>query len=664
MQRLPFLLFITLITILLLPATTYADQSKVPENAAVIWVDHAGDDYDQLCQDGVANDCSLRSAIDVANASAAPDAILFMGDYDIMVTAPLPTILYETQIFPLTREISLFADYDVADVFVIAGDDVWIDSLTVAGGDAVIEIQSTADRTIISNLTIGPDSGTACGTTHHGNYGISVLGNATTAPTQLWVYDTQIHCMASNGIHALRGSQFVIGEKPDGEAAGNFLHDNSIGMYLIASSDHRIVNNSITANTSNGIRLSVVTNSVLQGNTISGNGSNGLQMQSASNNNEIGCSFFGSLDEAHRNHITDNDSSGISISDSDDNHVFCNYIGVGPDGVSPAGNTADGIRITDGASGNIIGGTTIVGSPLPNVIAANAFRGIFLNQAGQDNIIRHNWIGRSAASRTSEAGTLGNGSFGIDLYLSPQTSIGTGTCVTTFCLEVADNVGAGIRIDSSGLVTIGRGTYIYNNLSGIKIEDSANLGIYPQSVWNNTAYGVSVEGISSQVHVQPISIHSNGGLPIDLNRDGATANDPGDGDSGPNGLLNYPEVTFYSEPTQNVWGTACADCFVEVYAAIGNPRIDGGGTFVVSSQADASGNWSFALADYGLTIDDVTFVAVDDFEGSSEMSPVGFTPTAVTLESAETLTSSPATFLLFAVTLLSILTLLAPRLHR
>src|SRR5690606_18660414 len=38
------------------------------------------------------------------------------------------------------------------------------------------------------------------------------------------------------------------------------------------------------------------------------------------------------------------------------------------------------------------------------------------------------------------------------------------------------------------------------------------------------------------------SIHSNGGLGIDFFGDGPTGNDPGDADTGPNGLQNFPVI--------------------------------------------------------------------------------------------------------------------------
>jgi hypothetical protein len=38
-------------------------------------------------------------------------------------------------------------------------------------------------------------------------------------------------------------------------------------------------------------------------------------------------------------------------------------------------------------------------------------------------------------------------------------------------------------------------------------------------------------------------IYSNDGLGIDINEDGVTPNDLGDGDTGPNNLMNYPVLT-------------------------------------------------------------------------------------------------------------------------
>jgi hypothetical protein len=55
----------------------------------------------------------------------------------------------------------------------------------------------------------------------------------------------------------------------------------------------------------------------------------------------------------------------------------------------------------------------------------------------------------------------------------------------------------------------------------------------------NTNNGVSIEG-SVGTSVSGNQIYANGELGIDLDDDGVTANDAGDGDSGPNNLQNFP----------------------------------------------------------------------------------------------------------------------------
>jgi parallel beta-helix repeat protein len=84
--------------------------------------------------------------------------------------------------------------------------------------------------------------------------------------------------------------------------------------------------------------------------------------------------------------------------------VVGNYIGLGLDGKTPAGNGGDGIEITAGSTDNVIGGA---GTNEGNVIAANRGNGIFLD-GSSNNTIRANFIGTDSTGRL-DRGNAGSG---------------------------------------------------------------------------------------------------------------------------------------------------------------------------------------------------------------------------------------------------------------
>ena len=81
---------------------------------------------------------------------------------------------------------------------------------------------------------------------------------------------------------------------------------------------------------------------------------------------------------------------------------------------------------------------------------------------------------------------------------------------------------------------------------------------------------------------------------INIAPEGVNRNDPGDGDSGPNDLVNYPVIT--SATTSTVRGTACAGCVDEGFVADLNPSGYGEGrTFVGSAVAGTDGTFTVSV---------------------------------------------------------------------
>jgi hypothetical protein len=115
---------------------------------------------------------------------------------------------------------------------------------------------------------------------------------------------------------------------------------------------------------------------------------------------------------------------------------------------------------------------------------------------------------------------------------------------------------------------------------------------------------------------------SNGGLGIDLAASvtslGVTPNDAGDGDSGPNNFLNYPEFGAFSDGGKTLNGTACASCLVELFLSDNDPSGHGEGkTFVTDTHADPTGAFSINLCGLGLSQNDIVTATATDLPGNT-----------------------------------------------
>ena len=169
-----------------------------------------------------------------------------------------------------------------------------------------------------------------------------------------------------------------------------------------------------------------------------------------------------------------------------------NYIGTDATGTGPLGNNDYGIMF-DSAEGEII----------DNVISSNAYYGIHIDGPYADAFVPYvtiygNYIGTDSGATLN----LGNGFGGINVQ---------GDCYDMI-------------------------------IGGTQFGE-------PNTIVNNNGAGIVVKGYDITIHAN--YIYDNSGLGIDLGvagPDGITANDPNDGDSGPNDFLNYPVINsmFYN----------------------------------------------------------------------------------------------------------------------
>jgi uncharacterized repeat protein (TIGR01451 family) len=232
--------------------------------------------------------------------------------------------------------------------------------------------------------------------------------------------------------------------------------------------------------------------------------------------------------------------------------VSGNWIGVDSTGTAVAANST-GIAVS--SSNNQIGGTTPAAR---NVISGNIGTGIGLN--GGSNLVQGNFIGTDITGTVA----LGNKNSGISNSGSNNTVGGT----TPGASNLISGNGIGV------LVTNASGNLFQGNLVGTKCDGTGALGnlddgFVVNGASNNTIGGtgagagntiafngragvflVSNASVPAGDSILANSIFSNSGLGIDLSPNGnhgVTPNDPGDADTGPNNLQNFPVVSFANQ---------------------------------------------------------------------------------------------------------------------
>ncbi|MCP3870586.1 MAG: DUF4347 domain-containing protein, partial [Gammaproteobacteria bacterium] len=285
-----------------------------------------------------------------------------------------------------------------------------LDNLISGNSVYAIALQNNADDNVIQGNLIGTDFS---GLSPLGNSGSIIVDES--AGNLIGGSDVdQRNIIAGNAGAGI----LITGSASTGnQIQGNFIGLGSDGSQEMGNSGSGVVvsagasgnliggestgtGNIISANATNGIEITdtgTASNQV-QGNYIGtdatgsiakGNDGHGIFIKNGATDNTIG----GNNPDA-RNVISANALSGIRISDAgtSGNLVQGNYIGTGADGLSSSGsgNGQKGVRVSDGATNNTIGGT---GAGDGNLIAYNTKSGVVLSQVlTVDNAVLGNAI--------------------------------------------------------------------------------------------------------------------------------------------------------------------------------------------------------------------------------------------------------------------------------
>ncbi len=228
------------------------------------------------------------------------------------------------------------------------------------------------------------------------------------------------------------------------------------------------------------------------------------------------------------------------------NTVAGNFIGFDP---SPGEVAFGGVEVD--SSRNLIGGAAPADR---NVLGPGGDLAI-VELLGEENLVQGNYVGIDASGTAALAG----GKSGVRIDADSNQIIGNVISANLGGVRVGSNGNAisGNRIGTdatgkAGLPNLQYGVVVIGSGNVVGSANSTNpiLGaLFDGNEIANTIIGAGIyveSGMSNALLSN--SIFADFDLGIDLGNDFVTLNDPGDADTGPNGLQNFPVLTSASGP--------------------------------------------------------------------------------------------------------------------
>jgi hypothetical protein len=282
------------------------------------------------------------------------------------------------------------------------------------------------------------------------------------------------------------------------------------------------------------------TNHITSSNAVYGNQVVGIVISSGSS-----FSFQATVNVGFQlsNVIGGNACNGVGLYAANNNQVAMNYIGTDVTGTLALANAKNGIRLTTGAQGNMIGGQATGGNdptnnvfvrpPQGNLISGNSANGVLINGGATLNTLSGNFIGTDSSGSSA----LGNSLDGVDIANADGNSLIGCTFQQdpfVFYNVISGNGANGLQVTDSNSTTI------QANFLGIGADNLTPLG--------NVLNGVVVEGTSADTVM---------GGPIPLGNVDAA--------NGQNGLLVQGTASFFT-----TYNTFCGLAAFQTYTNLGN----------------------------------------------------------------------------------------------
>jgi len=249
-----------------------------------------------------------------------------------------------------------------------------------------------------------------------------------------------------------------------------------------------------------------------------GNSGDGVLVAASSSGNQIGTNPENiALSEAGEpttavtsNVISANGGHGINLQGSDGNTIVSNQIGTNVAGTAAIGNAGNGIHLTAGADGNVIGGAyagynsdgeqnnptgnkgtaadiVIVAPPLGNLVSGNGGDGIRIDSNSTGNTLFGNYVG-TTASGTAALGNQGDGVAIIDSDLNSLHGCQVVDNPFIYYNVVSGNGGNGIVVTNSDHVTI-RANFVGLGADNATVVANGNDGVLINGTSQNTQVG-------------------------------------------------------------------------------------------------------------------------------------------------------------------------------